>query len=63
MKNKSNLTTQCGKKPKKEFDLHELTRLAMLQAAKSVREENKRFGEPLIVWENNRIKKIPVGKY
>ena len=43
--------------------LIELSQLAMLQAAKRVREENKRFNELLIVWENNRIKKIPPGKY
>ena len=46
----------------REKSLPELTRLAMLQAAKRAREENKRFGEPLIVWENNKIKKIPAVK-
>lgn len=34
--------------------------LAMKQAARKVIEENRRFGEPLIVRENGRVKKIPL---
>jgi len=32
----------------------------MAQAARKVVEENRRWGEPLIVWENGRVKKIPL---
>ena len=45
---------------KKKKTLEELADLAMKQAARKVVEENKRFGEPLIVWENGRVKKVPL---
>jgi hypothetical protein len=48
---------------KKQKSLQDLAELAMIQAARKVREENKRFGEPLIVMENGRLKKIPPGEY
>lgn len=48
---------------KKQKSLQELAELAMVQAARKVREENRRFGEPLIVMENGRLKKIPPGEY
>ena len=35
---------------------------AMKAAARKVIEENIRFNEPLIVWQNGRIKKIPAAK-
>ena len=50
------------KKPRKrkEKTLSELAELAMKQAARKVIEENKRFCEPLIVWENGKVRKIPL---
>lgn len=42
--------------------LVKLAERAMKSAAKKVIEENKRFGEPLIVWENGRIKKNPASE-
>ena len=59
---KSSVQTKKNR-TKRAKNLQELTRLAMLQAARRVREENKRFGEPLIVWEDGKIKEIPVGEY
>lgn len=48
------------RKKKKQKTLEELADLAMAQAARKVVEENKRWGEPLIVWEDGRVKKIPL---
>ena len=51
------------KKParkKKQKSLEKLADLAMAQAARKVVEENKRWGEPLIVRENGLVKKIPL---
>lgn len=49
------------KKPrrKKQKTMQELAELAMIEAHRKLREENKRLGLPLIVFENGRIKKIP----
>lgn len=38
--------------------LNDIAASAMLAAAKRACEENKRFGEPLILWEDAHIKKI-----
>ena len=45
---------------RKKLSLEDLADLAMKQAARKVIEENRRFGEPLIVMENGRVKKIPL---
>ena len=50
-------------RPKKEKSMQELAALAMVSAARKLRAENKRFGEPLIVMENGRIKKIPPSEF
>ena len=49
--------------PKRKLTrLEKLSEQAMLSAARKVREENKRLGEPLIVYENGKLKKIPASE-
>ena len=43
--------------------LEKLTEQAMQAAARNVRDENKRLGEPLIVFENGKVKKIPASDF
>ena len=53
------------KKPARKRPLalfEKLADKAMQAAARKVREENKRLGEPLIVSENGKLKKIPASE-
>lgn len=42
-----------------QTSLTELADAAFRQAAKTVIEQAKRLGEPIIVWEDGQIKRIP----
>ena len=47
------------KKNNLPIDIDSVLPLEMLKMAKSVREDNKRWGQPLITWKNGKIFKIP----
>ena len=50
------------KRKRKLTALEKLAEKAMQAAAKNVIQENKRFGEPLIVFENGKVRKIPINQ-
>ncbi len=60
---KDKKTTKKSKKIKYASETTSMLVEAMKLVSKAVKEENKRWGLPLLVWENGKITEIPPSKF